>query len=455
MERNNKLFGKMDGMHIKRAEITNTRNGGAPRKITAESPLVEVAHSLSYKTSIADGTNIKVAASAGGASGAGTTVSGGVSRLAPEIYSPLYQFANLNLPRDIVTMHAWNRAFYETNPYVKNAITLHSTYPISKLNIKCKDPKIEQFFNDMSDGLNLEGVLNKIATEYWVNGEAFPQAEFDENKKIWSKIIVQNPDYVIVKRAIVASDPLIFLKADATLQRLVTSSNPVDAALKDQIPEHMLHYVRKGQPIPINNFNISHIKTTAAPYDIRGTSVIVSIYKDLMLYDKLRESKFAQADSMVNPITLVKIGGNAEGEFRPSPTDLQFWRNIFEEAQYDKDFKIFTHQGVDVQRVGYNGAILDIQADMVFIVKNIMVGLMIPPALLDQEWASYSSASVGLEVLRDRYMFFRNELERWLENKIFAPISKAQGFYEIKDGKKRLIVPEIEWNKMNLYDLDS
>ena len=44
-------------------------------------------------------------------------------------------------------------------------------------------------------------------------------------------------------------------------------------------------------------------------------------------------------------------------------------------------------------------------------------------------------------------------LAKWVVNKIFAPISEIQGFYEFKNGEKKLIVPEVEWNHMNLYDL--
>ena len=44
-------------------------------------------------------------------------------------------------------------------------------------------------------------------------------------------------------------------------------------------------------------------------------------------------------------------------------------------------------------------------------------------------------------------------LAKWLVNKIFAPVCEIQKFFEFKDGKKKLIVPDIEWNQMNLYDL--
>jgi hypothetical protein len=54
----------------------------------------------------------------------------------PEVYSPLWLDSNLSLPRDRATINAWCRSFFALNPFVQNAINLHSTYPISKLNIK-------------------------------------------------------------------------------------------------------------------------------------------------------------------------------------------------------------------------------------------------------------------------------------------------------------------------------
>lgn len=43
-------------------------------------------------------------------------------------------------------------------------------------------------------------------------------------------------------------------------------------------------------------------------------------------------------------------------------------------------------------------------------------------------------------------------LSSWLRRKIFAPISKLNGFYEKKNGINKLIVPEIDWNYMSLFD---
>jgi hypothetical protein len=166
-------------------------------------------------------------------------------------------------------------------------------------------------------------------------------------------------------------------------------------------------------------------------------------------------SKFVQADGMVNPLTLIKVGSsNPDGHY-PTREELDSYREIIEQAQYDKDFKIVTHDAVNIERIGYSGQVLDTTSDFTMIIDNILMGLMVPKAIITQEGATYASASVALDVMRQRYNNFRTLMANWLEKKIFAPISEVQQFYKYEGGVKRLIVPQVEWNHMTLYDLDN
>lgn len=389
----------------------------------------------------------QVVSSSGGGfrGGNGDTV-----KQAPEVYSPLWLNSNLNLPRDRATINAWCRSFYALNPFVHNAINLHSTYPISKLNIKCPNKDIEKFFNDMIEEIDLMNICVQIAQEYWLLGESFVYAELDESKGKWSRLLIQNPDYMIVKRTVVANEPIIMLRPDANLEKIVFSNKPSDIEQRKQLNQHIIDSVKRGQNIPLDNFHVHHLARKISPYEIRGTGLPVCIFRQLMLFDKLRESKYAQADNMINPLTVVKIGS---ADFKPTFADLEAWRNVFEEAQYDKDFKIFTHEGVDVVRVGYGQGIYDISGDITQIIKEIYVGLQVPPVLMDGGAdTTYANGGVALDVLRQRYMQFRNMMSTWLKRKIFAPISKIQGFYDYSGGEKQLIVPEIDWNHMSLFD---
>lgn len=392
---------------------------------------------------------LKKVATTSGSSG-GYTGSGGTVRQVPEIYSPLWLTSNLNLPRDRTTINAWSRAFFALNPIVQNAISLHSTYPISKLNIKCHDPKVENFFNEMAEDIDLFNVCVMICQEYWLLGEAIPYAQLDGNK--WSRIVLQNPDYVVVSNSVVAGEPMISLRPDENLKRIVTSNKPSDVQQRAMLDDTIVDYVKKNQDIPLNNFYVSHIARRLSPQELRGTGLVTSIFKQLMLFDLLRESKFHQAYNLINPITLVKIGGGGEN-FKPTPADLQEYRDIFEAAQYDRDFKIFTHDGVTIERIGAGGGIYDISGDITQLLKEIYIGLMAPQVIMDGgNEVSYSNGTVSLDVLRQRYFYLRNYLAYWLRKKIFAPISKINEFYEYVDGVKRYIVPEVEWNHMSLFD---
>ena len=44
-------------------------------------------------------------------------------------------------------------------------------------------------------------------------------------------------------------------------------------------------------------------------------------------------------------ITLVRVGNKS---YSPTADDLKAWRDVFEDAQKDPDFKIFTHPDVDI-----------------------------------------------------------------------------------------------------------
>lgn len=386
----------------------------------------------------------------GATTGASWRGPGGSARQTPEVYSPLWLNSNLNLPRDRATINAWSRAFFALNPFVQNAIMLHSTYPISKLNIRCKNKKVENFFSEMAEEIDLMNTCVQIAQEYWTLGEAFIYGELDESSAKWSRLVLQNPDYITVKRSVIAGEPLISLRPDENLRRVVFSNRPADVQQKRQLDPAIIQHVKRGENIPLNNFYVSHIARRISPYEIRGTGVAVSIFRQLMLFDKLRESKFAQADNLINPITLVKIG---DQEFRPSPADLEQYRQIFEEAQYDKDFKIFSHQAISIDRIGASQGIYDISGDITQLIKEIYIGLMVPQVIMDGGGdVTYANGGVTLDVLRQRYMQFRNMLSSWLKRKIFQPIAKLNEFYEVVDGKKVLIVPEVDWNHMALFD---
>lgn len=268
--------------------------------------------------------------SGGGFSGS----SGDTVKQAPEVYSPLWLNSNLNLPRDRATINAWCRSFFALNPFVQNAISLHSTYPISKLNIKCSNKDIERFFNDMIEETDLMNVCSQIAQEYFLLGECFPYAELDESKGKWSRFMIQNPDYMIVKRTVVANEPIIMLRPDENLKKIIFSNRPNDIEQRKQLNQHIIDSVRRGENIPLDNFHVSHLARRISPYEIRGTGLPVCIFRQLMLFDKLRECY--STDSEV----LTDKGFKTIDQLINNTTNLQLNPNYVNGIELDQDGKV-------------------------------------------------------------------------------------------------------------------
>lgn len=377
---------------------------------------------------------------------------GNTVRQLPEVYSPLWLNSNLNFPRDRATVNAWCRSFFALNPIVRNAISLHSTYPISKLTITCKNKNHQQFFETMIEEIGLMNLCVQIAQEYWTLGEAFVYGELDERAGKWSRLLIQNPDYMVVKRSVVAGEPIISLRPDENLRRICVGNKPSDAQQREQLDRSIIEHVKRGENIPLSNFYVSHLANKISPYEVRGTSLITGIFKQLMLMDRIRESKFAQTDDMINPLRIFKVGGGVS-QYQPTPADLEGWRHVIEDASSDKNFKIITHDGFTVETVGAGAGIYDTSADITQLIKEMYIGLMVPSVIMDGGGdITYANGGVSLDVLKSRYFAFRNYLTDWMRRKVFAPIAKLNNFYETVEGKKILQVPDVDWNHMSLFD---
>jgi len=379
--------------------------------------------------------------------------SSSVVRTQPKVYSPLYLDSSLNLPRDLRTQNAWNRNYYATNPMVRSAINLHASYTAGKFKLICKHKKILDFFEDMLEKMNFQATLLEMGVEYFKLGEVFPYAELNEDQGIWDFVVVHNPDFIRVAHpSPLSKDPIISLVPDENLKKVISSNDIVSRTLREQLPFELLAHLQKGEDIPLDNFNVSHIKMLSSPYDTRGISLITSCYRDLLLYDKIREAKITQADNFINPLTLVKLGNE---NWKPTDDDIRQWQEQVLDSMGDMGYTVVTHGLVEIQKISNSGQTLDMNSDLEMCMKNIMIGLMVPSSLFDQDYGSYANASVGLEVLRDRYRNFQLQLKKWIEKKILEPIAKIQDFYVIENGEQKLIVPTVEWGKINLKETDT
>lgn len=370
---------------------------------------------------------------------------GAVLRMAMKPFSPLFQESNLMLPKDIRTMNAFNRHYYETDYWVGNAIDLHTTYPLGGFEIVSKDKEVERVMNRMAQKIDLKNLVLAVGQEYWIYGEAFPFLEWDPHEKMWGSATLFNPDLINVKKTVFSKYPIITLTPDSELKRIATSTHPMDVAIRASIPQYILDYILRGENIPLNHRNVSQICRKTVFHDVRGTSIIQRVWKELMLRDAFREALFVMAQNHITPLKIFKIGGKDKDYF-PTEDDLAYWQGLIEEAQNDPNFSIITHDAVEVQYVGATGHVLDVASYINLFENHILTGLQVSKVLITGEGPSYANASVAYEVQQQRYVFFRNIIENWLINKVFLPVSIHHGF---KDTNGKYKVPQIRWRRMD------
>ena len=87
----------------------------------------------------------------------------------------------------------------------------------------------------MIEKIDLMNLCIQAAQEYWLLGEVFIYAELDQTKAMWSRLLIQNPDYIIVKQTVNANEPLIMLRPDDNLRRIIYSTKPADIRAKKSI----------------------------------------------------------------------------------------------------------------------------------------------------------------------------------------------------------------------------
>jgi hypothetical protein len=198
-----------------------------------------------------------------------------------------------NCPRDRNSINAMARSLYCLSPEINNIINRNALLPAKYLQInKTKDKKINQFWETQFENIDIKLILEHSMKEYWTLGETFIYAELEEKSGMWSRLMIQNPDYILVKKNITSTNCEYFLRPDENLRRIILSKKPEDIEQTKQISAKVVKGIKEGKNILLDNFNISCFSNKMSPYDIRGNSPLIPIFA---LYAN-QENKITEVD---------------------------------------------------------------------------------------------------------------------------------------------------------------
>jgi very-short-patch-repair endonuclease len=381
----------------------------------------------------------------------------------PNFFSPVYTPINWQIPSKRREVYQWSRFFYENEPRVAAAIDFYSRFPVSSdFQIECDDRYVKQYFEKLCERLDLRKWFRIINHEVHLLGDCFPFLEVEceychgsgqYNGQVceheggtFSRLVVLNPDFIEVFTNSLSSENSICLIPDDELKQMAKSSS------RSKLAPNIARMAMEGQPIPLDNFCVSHLKYGESGYRRFGISMIRRLFPILAYKTKLMTAQWIVAERMIIPVKVVKVGN----EDRPaSPMDISSVQAQLQATANDPNLVIVTHHAFDMSWVGSSGQVLQLSTEWEFINQEILDGLGINKSLLNAEGPVYASAAIGAEVMIRRLDEWRQELARWAMSKIFAPIAKMNGFIKENEwGEKVYIVPKIRWNPLNLRDVN-
>jgi len=336
----------------------------------------------------------------------------------PAIRSPLLNQSNFYMPESDAStgepnrlLNQWITYYKKWNGLVGNLLDAHAEIPLSRFALRgVEDPKIAQFYEDMTESMELHLKCVELLRQFFTYGEVIPFAFWNDNYNCFTDLTFLDNNYVYVKGHYLLhsdeGDDVEFyeLEPDPMLINLVKSDDYVTKRLRTYLDDDFVAAVRQNKRLLLSNFSTYMIRNKIRWADLRGTSIVLRCLKSLLYRDKLAEANYVIADGHINPKWLWKLGqaGDlATGGYMPTEEDLSSFRDLLVSANNDPMFTIITHYAVAVEAVGLNGKLLPINQEYQQIESEILTALFSNKAMTTGDGPNFACYDENTETLTD------------------------------------------------------
>lgn len=416
-------------------------------------------------------------------------------------YSPELSTDFLELPQNLHEQWRFYRFFYRTEPFVGQAVDLHTELPLSKIRIskpKSSNPELAEqatrFCTKWADRIGLLHRLIAIVHERNLLGEVFiwcedanpemPQdvrkeltrvvqvdgtveeqyvlrADADEraanwlykNYRGWTSLRVLPPEQIHMETFNFTDESIIELIPDASTKSVIDKAlagDPQAQRIVDSMPPDVVEAVSAGVNIPLNTDPyagsfVHYVANRKSDYEPRGHSILERCMRPLVYRDKLRQAQTSIASRHMTPIRIV-YGDDL------SMDDVDALREQVDLALQDPDYSIIANFQVSWEEMGADQRLLDLSGEYELTDRQMYAGLGVTESLMSGE-SSYSGDRLNLEVINTRYMLLREQLQDLVENHIFKPMCARMGFIEIDEwGEESVVTPKLSFTRLALRD---
>jgi len=416
-------------------------------------------------------------------------------------YSPELSTDFLELPQSLHEQWNYYRFFYRTEPFVGQAIDLHTELPLSKIRIgspKAKNHDLAmqatRFCEKWAKNIGLLQRLLSIVHDRNLIGEVFiwcedanpemppeirgepsrtllpdgtaeevyidrPDADeraarwLKKNYKGWTNIRVLPPEQVSVQSFNFTDERIIELIPDSKTKGIIEKAQQADPnaiRIVESMPLDVVKAVMEDGNIPLNTDPyagsfVYYLANRKSDYEPRGHSILERCMRSLVYRDKLRQAQTSIASRHMTPIRLV-YGEDLD------MADLESLREQVDMALQDPDYSIIANFQVNWEEMGADQRLLDLSGEYDLTDRQLYAGLGVTESLLSGE-SSYSGDRLNLEVINTRYMLLREQLQDLVEEYFFKPMCSRMGFIELDEfGDEVVLTPTLSFTRLALRD---
>ena len=437
----------------------------------------------------------------GGSSFGGGGVSGTIEGSGGNIYSPELSTDFLELPQSIDEERNYYRFFAENDPFVAQALDLHTELPISKIRLAKPEAKNQElaeksleFCEQWAEDIDLiqqllwitwhyhaigevhifmedtnpeppENLRNEVYREMTEDGEIIEddrphedadKREFDwlmKNYRGFTAVRIIPPEQIHMESFPLTDEKLFDFIPDDKLRGIIQKAKEQDPRAKkivDSYPEWLVEKVLNGETIPLDTDPYSgsflhYMARKPYPYAPRGQSILKRCLRELVYFDKLRQAQTSIASRHMTPMRIVYAKDM-------DAADIDLLREQVDLALSDPDFSIITNFEINWEEMGVENRLLDLSGEYDLWSRKMYAGLGVTESLLSGE-SSYSGERINLEVINTRYMLLRNRLQNFVERYLFKPMCRRLGFVEEDSfGRQVVIHPKLSFTRLGIRD---
>lgn len=355
---------------------------------------------------------------------------------------------------------------YQTIGIVRNAIDLMQEFASAGLEFRHADDDVKIFYKAWAEKVRLQQVIEWILLEYYKSGNVVifrnkGKLSIVDEERMVKYVHADKADGARPKKDVrdreipiqyTVLDPLLVEKTGTELfgdfSITVTFPSELAEIIKNPKTNEQKDAVEKLKPLlkksgnslclelPQDRVYLIHRKKQ--PYEAWARPFLYSILDDVYYKNKLRMMDRAAADSIINSITLIKVGSD---EYPAKPETIkQVAAMLTSEA---KSMYFVWNHCISIQSdYAPVGEILG-EEKYAAVNRDILTGLGISEVILGgQGTNNYSTSFLSVKTLLERLEDGRDKVIEWL-NKEMKEVAIAMGFKE---------VPEVVFAHMSLKD---